>query len=387
MKIKQHLGVKNIFRYRMGYIRDGRDFLLPWKDNLILDTGLDMIGNIASYPNCFVAALFGNQVSPTPVARNSGAVTFTTTGSACVASGNFFVSSDVGRLIKFDDGGGQERYITAFADATHVTLGSAPSPAVVAQTATVWYVNETALESLYSSTTTYRTGSGDCGTSFSTDTRTMKRTYTGAVITGGGVTLTEIGFSNSGTNVNIFDRDIIVGGIALIDGDIPLCVAELIQTFTPSTPLSVGNVATGYDSSGTVQWCDIGREASFVNTVGATSNSPSFIDPINPTNTGQLGLVSGVFTLPAFNSFQAPASGFVGTDNETIAGYTPGSFFRDKLYSFNITSGNGTITGYQALAGGGSICWAQLLTTSFTKTGSQTLAITIRYSWQRILQN
>lgn len=373
-----------VFRYRVGFIRDGVRQLLPWKNNLILDSGLDQIGTILA-ATCFNSCLFGDQVSPTPVSRNSGAVTFTTVGTACTASGGFFVAQDVGRLIKFDDTDGQERYITNFTSSTLVTLGVAPSPAIVAQTATVWYVNQTALESLYATTQTYGSAGGDNGTTWSGAVRTMKRTFTGNPISGSPVTLTEIGFNSSTSNSNIFDRDIIVGGIGLIPGDIPLAIAELVQTFTPSTPLSVGNSATGYNNSGTVQFCDTINDLSSVNSAGNTQGSGGSIEP--PTNSaGGLLATNLVWTFPAFNGTQAPVTGSTPS-SLSIDSYTPGSFFRDKNGVYSISTANGPITGFNFLTGAGTFSWGHLLTTPFTKTSSQSLSVTLRYTWQRILQN
>lgn len=371
-----------VFRFRVGAIINGKRFLLtPWRENLILDTGLNKAGTFI-WPDCFKTCLFGDKVAPTEVRRDSGGTTFTTVGVTCTASSGFFVAGDVGRLIKFNDGPGQERYITGFTSATVVTLGVAPNPVIAAQTATIWYVNQTALEQLNSSTTTYGGSGGDNGTSDAVNVRTMKRTYIGAAV-GGVTTLTEIGFSDDGSNVNIFDRDIIPGGVALGAGDQPFAVGELIVTFGPSTPLAVPNVGTGFDASGTFQLANLNG----FNFVGGAGNS---------TGNGDLSFVTGneawytpnvIFTQDVFNA-GSPFTANSPMNSNTLSAYGPGNFYRDKNLAWSISQNNGTIYGLVCnQPGGGAFCASHLFTTPFVKAGTQTLSFILRRSWQRALVN
>jgi hypothetical protein len=240
---------KALFRYRVGYIRDGiRHITSQWRNNLIQDAGLDKMASTA-YCDCFSTCLFGNNVSPVAVQRNSGVVTFTQASNVITASGGFFVAQDVGRLFKWGAGSaGTEAYITAYSSATQVTVAASPDVAV-GEVGTVWYVKTPQLSTLLQSTSTYGSTGGDNGTSVVGSTITMKRTYTGSAV-GSATTLTEVGFSNSASNSNIFDRDIIPGGVALLTGDIPLAVAELIVTFSPSTSTGQSNVGTGCNTTG-----------------------------------------------------------------------------------------------------------------------------------------
>jgi len=387
--LRADLGFGAVFRYKVGYRRNGVNYFpRDWRNNLILDSGLNKIANFATQ-DCWAWCLFGDQVGPTPVQRNSGAVTFTTTGTACVASAGFFVSQDVGRLIKFDDTDGQERYITAFTDSTHVTLGVAPSPAIAAQTATVWYVNETALDSLYSATGTYQQNAGDNETTAVANVVTYKRTFIGGAVSGSPVTLTEIGFSESGANANLFDRDIITGGITLSVGDQPLAVAELIVTFSPAVSTAVGNVATGYDSSGDmiISGLDILSSLaalSFVDTNGQTTANANAYEPSEQLN-GMRAIMSS-FSLPAFSNGTGPNIGGIKQTSQSLGSYSAGNFFRDLNGSYDVSTANGTIYGF-CLQAGASAVWVLRLTTPFTKLSTQTLTVSFRRSWQRLLQN
>lgn len=389
LEIRTLLHTSAVFRYKVGYRRNGVNYWkTDWVNNLILDSGLDMVGTTA-WQSCWNTCLFGDQVSPTPVARNSGAVTFTTIGTACVASGGFFVSDDVGRLIKFDDTDGQERYITAFTDSTHVTLGVAPSPAIAAETATIWYVNQTALESLYSATSSYQAGAGNNGTTAIANVVTYKRTFIGSAV-GAPVTLTEIGFNNGSGNVDIFDRDIIIGGIGLSVGDQPIATAELILTINPAVSTAVGNVGTGFDTSGDMIICGMQYNASlgaisYVDTNGATQSSNCAMEP-NSIGVYGMKIVTGSFSLPAFSNGLGPAFTGVDPDSTSNASYSAGNFYRDRTANSGTTTANGTIYGFAAGPINQAV-WVHRLTTPFTKTNAQIMNFTTRISWQRLLQN
>ncbi len=393
MKLIAHSGAK--FSYKFGYRRNGVDYWpLPEVANLILDSGLNKIASNA-WQTCWEYCLFGNQVSPEPVQRTSGAITFTVVGTTCTASGNFFVSQDTGRLIKFNDVNGQEFYLT-YVSATVATLSGTPSPGIVAETGKIWYVNQTALQSLYSTTNAYDSAGGANGTSAIDNVVTYKRTFVGGAVSGGPITFTEIGFSNSGSNANIFDRDIITGGITLVDGDIPLAVATLIITFGTTTQDAVGNVATGYDSSGTkvisgMRYAtSVGSLIGFVNGNGTTGGSPSN-DQWEPAfaASAQFYCLMADFTLPAFSNGLGVSlgSGTGGDVAATIASYSNGSFYRDCVFAFSISAANGLIYGFGQGVNPGLLVWMLKLTTPFTKLSSQTLTFTFRKTWQRILLN
>lgn len=397
--IRRRAGIHTsmVFRYKVGYRRNGVNYFThDWQDNLILDSGLNKVGTVF-YQTCWNTCLFGNPVSPNPVRRDSLATTFTVTGTSCVSSVGFFVSQDVGRLIKFNDAAGQEFYINAFTNSTTVTLSAVPSPAITAQTGTIWYVNQTALDTLFATTQTFQAGGANNGTTYVSNVMTMKRTFLGSAV-GAPVTLTEIGFNNSVSNASIFDRDIIAGGVSLLTGDQPLAVAQLIITFHPETSTVAGNVGTGFDTSGTIIICGLGGIASGqmmiqgVDTNGGGLPSTGGGEPSN--NTTGLSTITGAFTLPAFSNGVGATIGAgtgTGASSTALGTYSAGSFFRDKVCSWITSAGNATITGFSLgspLNGGGVgplLC--QRFTTSFTKLNTQVLTLTLRASWQRILVN
>lgn len=393
LRSRKNIAVKASFRWKMGYRRGGVDHWLPmeFRDNLITDSGLDKVGTV-SWADCFNYCLFSATVSPTPVSRAGGGVTFSQTGTTITASGSFFVSGDTGRLLKYGTGtGGAEVYLT-YVNATTATASA--SGTVAAGTAgTVWYVNETALPSLLQATNTYDSTGGACFTSWAGNVCTAQRTYVGSAL-GAPSTLTQIGFNNSGANSNIFDFDVITGGVPLITGDQPLAVAQLIRTYEPDTSTTAPNVGTGCNTEGDCQ-------LQYMGVPGFVSESYSSVQTSGNSQGGDMqagdykgGVRTATFSLGAFNNASGNSPSNVVSNTYSRTAYSNGNFYRDCVTSFSTSQANGSIYGLilGASTGGGSVnnvneLFTVLFDTPFTKTSAQTFAFTVRISWQRILTN
>lgn len=93
---------------------------LPWQKNLILDQGLDFLANdLAKSMMKYCVVGTGNTPTkdlPDGFYSQSGTTVTRESGT------RDFISGDVGKLIRFENG--TERKITAFTDATHVTVGT-----------------------------------------------------------------------------------------------------------------------------------------------------------------------------------------------------------------------------------------------------------------------
>ena len=387
----------NVFRYKVGYIRDGKRYLSPdWRNNLIMDAGLNKAGNVTSWCGCFSNCFFGNNVSPVAVQRDSGVVTFTQASNVITASGGFFVAQDVGRLFKWGTGSaGTEAYITAYTSSTQVTVGASPDVAV-GEVGTVWYVNSPTLSTVLQTTSTYGAEGGDNGTSIVANVMTHKRTFVGSAV-GSGTTLTEIGFSHDSANTNLFDRDIISGGVALLTGDIPLAVAELIQTLNQTTPATAPDVGVGCNTEGDIQveWISLnnGTGWSSVSTSGATQSSGGIC--LEPTGNGLMGAIIASFT---FNAFSEGGSSPTGRNqyvqNYSNGTFTAGVFSREKSVTVPISGAIGNVYGFGIGAGGSSgntlVSYnnaAVKFDNFFAKSGAQVLTFSFTVSWQRILTN
>jgi hypothetical protein len=379
------LSQKSTFKYRVGVLRNNqKKFLTDWRANLILDSGLDKQAAVRT-ASCFGYVLLGNQVSPDPVRRDSSPITFTVSGTTCTASGSFFLSTDTGRLIKFNNVGGDERYLT-YVNSTTATLSSTATVSGV--TATIWYVNQTSLQSFVVAYNSYSTTGGGNGSSITGNVSTRKRTFIGTPLAGP-YTFTEIGFNDSSSNTNLFDRDIIPGGVSLLTGDQVIVECSLITTFTPDSARSVGNVATGFDSSGQCIITGILNTTfddgiSYVKTNGSSTNQGSVMDPY-----GSIGFVgiTASFSLPSFGNGDGsnPLSQSVGATSSTVTPYVNGTFYKDIVTTWSAGVATGTFYGINIVS---SKCFfIQEFTAPLNILSTQSLSLTFRKTWQRTLVN
>lgn len=384
-------------RYRIEIIRAGKLVKkLPWsKFHLITDAGLDKVGTFA-WLQCISTPIMGEGVTPTAIRRDSGAITFTQSGNTLMASAGFFTAADVGRLFKWGVGSaGTELYITAFTSPTIVTVGGAPFTVSTPEVGTVWYVNTAALQTpipgfSWTKNNDALENYSTAATAGDTCTVTNQTTFYSSAFTAA-KTVTEIAFSNSSTNADVFDRDLVTPSVAFLVGDQAKITVQLIVKWSPITPVGVGNNASGYDSAGQMQIESIGM--SNLNGVSHFSSSGQL------SGGGQMQLepyctmvnIGVLTTNTAFQAFNATTPNNTGTmvaQNGTTAAYGTGNRYRDCETTFSISQANGTIYGVSIGSGAtGGRLLTQRFFTPFTKLPTQTYRVPWRKSWSRILTN
>ncbi len=371
-------------RYQLSVINaDGSiAFALPPKNNLILDTGLDLP---ASYVWASLTAFARVGTGTTPVKRDSGAITFSRTGTTVTASANFFESADVGRLLKFDSG--EEMYITAFTDAQTVTVDT--SGTLGASEGTIWYVNQTVLVAQTKSTSTYGTDSGDNGTTYHAGSTAyiFKRTYLFSVESSP-VTYNEIGWAPTSSG-NLFGRDIISGGISLVSGQQLKVVVELTVRMRPNTATAYTNVITGWTQDGqcSIEW--VGGCFASVLSNGNVIGSGSALDAVDGGG-GRISLSTLSSALISPTESDPGSESNIAIKGVSLSTYTTGSRQRDKYCTFSISEGNSTnirslILGI--MSGTNKRAFRVLLNANETKDSDHTLELRFRITWTRILVN
>ncbi len=395
MKTPTHIDIlatlhsRNELHYKLGVLRKGvLVHETPFRPHLITDAGLDNVGTspwLQQLNNCLLGT--GPAVA---VRRDDALVTFTQTGFVITASAPFFIASDVGRLFKYGVGStGAEYYITVYTNSTTVTVDTTDT--VAAPTAgTVWYVNTATLVAPVAGLTWSRQASGN-GSVITTLGDTATVTHTAVNVSSAlaaPATISEIAVNRLNTNASLFDRDIVSPPVALLAGDQAIVTIQLIQKYTPITPLAVGNVATGYDSSGTLQIESFragsnNNGLSILSAGGGASTGQSF-DPSDAD--AQQCNVGADFTQQAFNATTSPTGGQGGVGKAAVlGGYGTGTYRRDMTFSYGITEVNGVHYGFSV---GGF--WRDIsihYTTPWTKLSTQTLTFTWRRTWQRTLTN
>jgi hypothetical protein len=371
-------------RYQLSVLNaDGSlAFERPAKNNLILDAGLDLpASNVWAALTTYARVGTGT----TPVKRDSGAITFSRSGTTVTASANFFEAADVGRLLKFDSG--EEMYVTAFIDAQTVTVDT--SGTLGASEGTIWYVNQTVLVAQTKSTSTYGTNSGDNGSSYDgvNTAYIFKRTYIFSAESGA-VTYNEIGWAPTPSG-NLFGRDIITGGISLVAGQQLKVVVELTVRIRPNTATAYTNVVTGWTQDGqcSVEWVD-GCFATVLSD-GNVIGSGSALDAVDGGG-GRISLSTLASALIPPTQSDPGNEGNIATKSVSLSTYITGSRQRDKFCTFAISEGNsGSIRSLilGVLNGTNKRVFRVLLNAAETKDSNHTLELRFRLTWSRILVN
>lgn len=244
----------------------------PWEKNLVLDQGLNALAqssaqSLACYPASAATNIqVGSGTNPNAIA--SGAVTFTQSTTTITASANFFTAGMVGAIFKYGTGsGGAEYYITAFTSATQVTVDTSATVAVP-EVATVWMVQQTALQTFLFRSATYQTNSGDCQTTQISNIQTHKRTY---IIPQqvASYNVNEIGWNSTTSTTRCLGRLVLSSTDVVAPSNFYVVVLELSFTYLPSAPTAVGNVGTNVDTTGTLMF----EDWTFLGTVNSATGA------------------------------------------------------------------------------------------------------------------
>lgn len=365
----------------------------PVQKNLILNNGMDMMATTLMV-SCFTNCVAGTGTTPTrdgsglttaaqastTVTLVGGAFTFTNTGT------------DAGKMIKFDSG--EEARIVTVTDATHAEVAN--SATVVASTFAVYRTNQNALAVESKRTSTYLTGSANCGTVWTGNVAAHKRTYDFSVESGS-VTYAEIGFSNTASvGSNLFSRILLGSTVPLVAGQALRVVYTLSITWTPSTPQAVAvSPITGWAGATGVQQIQI-RVTQEIATDGTTAaNSGASSGCLEPSNT-VAGFTPGACLCSdstAHNTFgtAGPArTSIASTTTITLSAYTALNFYREKSVTFAVGVGNASNIRAIVLSESGSALGSAqslvyIIDSNQTKDNLHTLTITWRITWSRTL--
>lgn len=194
----------------------------PWQNNLILDSGLDRIAT-EKWRDQMQYAVAGTGNTPTKDLANG---TYSQTGTTVsrVTGTRDFISGDVGKLIKWTSG--EEAKITAFTNATTVTVGVSQTVAA-GSIVCLYRVNQTGLTAEVKRTNTYPQFTDPDDGLRATETIPdavnatvkFKRHYDFSAEVGADVNYTEIGVSFLGTTGNnLFSRMLLAGAVTVEDG-------------------------------------------------------------------------------------------------------------------------------------------------------------------------
>jgi hypothetical protein len=363
-----------------------------WNKNLILDYGLTTIagGNTLGLrpPEVFTNCQVGSGTNPTSI--NSGAVTIDSSGTTLTASSSFFTARMVGALLKWGATGsaGVEVYIASVTSGTVAVC--ATSQTHTTEAATVWFVQESALQTLLYTSSTYQTTAGSCQTTVTGGVITHKRTFTFPV-QASPYTVNEIGYKASSGTLN--GRIVLPSSDVVAPTNFYVVIMSLSIAYTPRVPTAVSNVGTNIDTSG--DSCIEHFDVSFVASNGTTQNTgiTSGLDPINMVGSN-IVFPTQTFSQPAstpdtITNTPQPFSAYLNfTGAPTKTNPSIGVAVLTWANVSLSTSGQ-TLYGYSMNDGGNRFAWTLKFTTPITApTGTMQLTgVTFTVVYARVLTN
>lgn len=252
--IEQRQTARGRFRIQVVEAASGRVLSSsPWQRNLILDSGLNLLGANNSWAACMTYCAAGTGTTPTKdlcdgTYSQSGTTVTRNTGT------RNFISGDVGKIIRWTSG--EEAYITAFTNTTTVTVGTSQTVSAGAvdalyRVAQTGLVTEIARTANYPAFTDEEDGLASQATILNhTDGEiTLKRTYDFPEESTS-KNYTEIGVSPTGTaGANLFSRMLLAGAVTVGIGQLLRVVYELtivIQGAVAATQSTVNGGITGW---------------------------------------------------------------------------------------------------------------------------------------------
>lgn len=390
-----HLKNKPLVDFKLGasvrYIARIREKNTPFSKeiarghNLINDGGMDLVAsnrwaNLTKY---------GHYGSGTNVnKRDSGAVTLSRTGTTVTASASFFLAADPDRIIKWDSG--EEAYIASFTSDTEVE--TVDSGTIAADTGSVHYVDETALQTEIQRTSSLSADGGANGTSYSTGVLTFKRTFLFSAASGT-ESVNELGWGPA-NSTTVFGRVVLGSTVTLLDTQ----QLELEVNLDLSLPNTSGTTAfsgpiTGWPISPAVTVDgDYGMDTQGVNNLqsnGSTLDAAAYGWFLEPSGMAVVAYLDSTTTAPTWSRNTPQVSKAFRGDNGSMATYTAGNFYRDC--SLSIAVSDDIATTHRSLSIGGGNGFGSQFRLVFdeaqTKDGTHRLDITYRVTWSRTLVN
>lgn len=344
-----------------------------WKNNLILDVGLDSVcgGNNWFSQIDYLATGDGALVTK----RDSGTITFSRAGNTVTASGAFFEAADVNRRLKFDSG--EVMKITAFGSNTSVAVDA--SGTLASSEGTVWYTNATGLVAEFGvRTATVSTDSGANADTFIGGVWTRRRTFVTGVFAAT-KTVREVGWSRASSGTLFGMSPVPGGGDAVPAGKKYKLQLELSVDYSPKTPVALTEFGVGMSSLGyfSQERTPAPSAGSFVSAIGGSSSY------IWATSTAQTPLSIS----DTVGNGRGVAVGNYGGSVSWLP-YTSGTFKRTaRLFWDELTANGSNITCFFVESAGSQHGWAWYPATPQTKTNAYELEILVEVTAGRALNN
>lgn len=369
-----------------------------WRPNLILNDGMDRVA-VDSWCDCFTYATAGTGTNSNYV--YSGTVQASQTGQTVTANAAIFSAADVGKCLYWATAPVAQAFITGYTSPTQVTV--AESQSVILFPFYIVNTKQTGLQTELKRTNTYITGITYCFTTRTGDYLTIRRSYIFSAEVAA-VDYREFGLSWAAAGASThFARFTTDEPVSVGIGNQLRLIYEIRLTMFPTSARYVEtNVVVGwpYPPIGHSKYYDglqyIGLSA--VTTTGATTRFDDGYYTNEPSANG------GANVYAFFSSTSTPLNSFGSSVNRvggailsrapTYVAYTPLSFYRDRTVI--LTPGDGNITTLRSMGFGdasagafaeyGNTGYVQVYDLNQRKPDTDSLTLTWRYAWSRIIQ-
>lgn len=341
-----------------------------WTENMILDSGLNQMANNGS-SQVGLAGLFSfMQIGSgtTPNSFNTGGATLTQTGNTVTSSTAFFTSAMIGAILKYGASGsaGAEQYISGIGGGGLTATVSGPGMTVGTLTAgTVWLVQQTGLQTPLYQSNSYSTVGGSNGTTYSANVATMFRTFVFPTQSST-YSINEIGYSDNGT-LSLCNGRIVLGStITVGTSNFPVIEIEMVYTASPSSPISVSNVGTNFNTAGQLMlqaW-----ESTFV----ASNGSTSFTQSSGTRFTTQDVLPNCGCVISFHIANDITLNSAVGTSGTANAVEAYSTAVNQNISNSGNPVGVGTSTASYSLTTNGETCYSMVFGSNYSNSGSRT---------------
>jgi len=383
-----------------------------WQRNLMLNTGMNMIGKSGGDPGIRYARLMwtatagtgsrvnkfdsgGSEVSQSGNLIGLSGIGTITDWTASADGGNYTHMLNDGDVVKFADG--TEAFVTHVDDATTATVNT--SATVVSQTFIIYKTSQTSLHGPRVSATSVVSGGN--GNTRIKNTTTLWRTNDFAAESATKI-YTEVGWvtqTSIQANRCLLDTPITIP----VGSQLRLAMAMAISIYPSASVYYPNDMIDGWvGSSGTASvqrmlfeyWENLGDIATIPdNRCFPSEPRETAMHGWISSNTGAVGepLLTGATPINRGLPYSYGGAGDgVGTTNVT---YIADTFYHARTASFTVAQGSssairsfgfGTNEQYNDPRNAG-LCWAFLMNNSQSKDHTQTLQFYWRASWSRVL--
>ena len=400
--------------YKVGVV-DPATNDVEWKfsgSNIILNAGMDNLYSL-SIADQLDYGICGTGTRPTNLFSGGSQITQSGNTVSLYNTGGLitdFTSSynvypnlvQVGDMISCSNG--QQLVVSSVNNGFNLTVTPSytfgPQTFAVYKTSQIGLQNESYRAGPGISNSQYFVGAGACGTTFSASVVSMFRTYDFAPLVTT-QTFNEVGVGWTSTGVqNVFSRLLLPSPVTVTAGFKLRLAYTLTTTFGPTGSIfgaaSIGGwpVGPSTNTNGTQSVQDL--LCSYVDDAGNSQTSVAVLDPyfISSGNTAGIFASTNSQSLAPFGSAIDRSVTAVTGPQMSKASYTNGSYICDKtgtttpgalssntIYSIGFGINGG---GYNAYASNGQ-AYCFVFSQPQTLTNTQTLSLTFRFAWGRIL--